>query len=219
MTLDAANPKSEIQHPKWTALRSPVALACFGLTMVVGLSLDLWSKAYAWRTLADGEPWRDAGGHLRIGSDTATPIPGWLHFKVTVNEGAVFGLGQGNQTLFAIVSAAAILFLGYLFATSGRRWFYQVVLGMLLAGVLGNLYDRMTFRYVRDMLYIFPDKYITLFGQRREVFPWIFNVADTLLCMGVGLMVVYSFFAQETEGVDATDCEEGEATPPEPARL
>ena len=203
MTLDADRSQSEPGYSKWAALRSPAALALFLLTMGLGLTLDLWSKAYAWRTLADGEPWRDAGGHLRIGSATAAPIPGWLHFKVTVNEGAVFGLGQGNQTLFAIVSAAAILFLCYLFATSGRRWFYQFVLGMLLAGVLGNLYDRMTFRYVRDMLYIFPDKY--LFG--REVFPWIFNVADALLCTGVGLMVVYSFFAHEPapgEPKDAT---------------
>ena len=219
MTLDAANPKSEIQHPKWTALRSPVALACFLLTMGVGLTLDLWSKSWAWRTLAVGDPWRDSTGHLRIASETSTPIPGWLHFKVTVNEGAVFGLGQGNQTLFAIVSGGAILFLLYLFATSGRRWFYQIVLGMLLAGVLGNLYDRMTFRYVRDMLYIFPDKYINWFGQPREVFPWIFNVADTLLCAGVGLMVVYSFFAQEGEGVGAPRGNEGEPTQPEPARL
>jgi signal peptidase II len=197
MTLDAAaNPTPEIRRgSKWAALRSPAALGLFLLTMGLGLTLDLWSKSYAWRTLAAGEPWRDTGGHLRIASDTAEFLPGWLHFKVTVNEGAVFGLGQGNQTLFAVVSAAAIGFLCYLFATSGRRWFYQVVLGMLLAGVLGNLYDRMTFRYVRDMLYIFPDRY--LFG--REVFPWIFNVADTLLCAGVGLMVIYSFFAQETE--------------------
>ena len=199
MTLDPApNPKPRNPDAKWAALRSPAALACFVLTMALGLSFDLWSKAWAWRTLAVGEPFRDQG-HLRIHSEVATPIPGWLHFRVTVNEGAVFGLGQGNQTLFAIVSVAAIAFLGYLFATSGRRWFYQVVLGMLLAGVLGNLYDRMTFRYVRDMVHIFPDKYVTLFGQQREVFPWIFNVADTLLCLGVGLMVVYSFFAPETD--------------------
>ena len=210
MTLDAAaNPTPEVRPgSKWSALRSPAALGCFLLTMGLGLTLDLWSKSYAWRTLAEGEPWRDTTGHLRIASETSEFLPGWLHFKVTVNEGAVFGFGQGNQTLFAIVSAAAIGFLFYLFATSGRRWFYQVVLGMLLAGVLGNLYDRMTFRYVRDMLYIFPDRF--LFG--REVFPWIFNVADALLCAGVGLMVVYSFFAQEAEPGERKD------VPIQPAR-
>jgi signal peptidase II len=122
---------------------------------------------------------------------------------VTVNEGAVFGLGQGNQTLFAIVSLAAILFLTYLFATSGRRWFYQLVLGMLLAGVLGNLFDRMYFHYVRDMLYMLPGRQWP--GSNREIFPWIFNVADSLLCVGVALMVVYSFFAHEPEQAPETN--------------
>ena len=32
-------------------------------------------------------------------------------------------------------------------------------------------------------------------GSDREIFPWIFNVADSLLCVGVGLMLIYSFFA------------------------
>src|SRR5687768_8948768 len=212
MTLDADRPQPETNHSKWAALRSPAALSCFLLTMGLGLTLDLWSKAYAWRTLAEGEPWRDAGGHLRIGSETATPIPGWLHFRVTVNEGAVFGLGQGNQTLFAIVSVAAIGFLTYLFATSGNRWFYQFILGMLLAGVLGNLYDRMVYHYVRDMLYALPGKtwpgtwqipLVGYPGPGRDVFPWIFNIADTLLCVGVGLLVVYSFFAHEPEAEPA----------------
>ena len=40
-------------------------------------------------------------GHLRVNSETATPIPGWLHLKVTVNEGAVFGMGQGKQAVVA----------------------------------------------------------------------------------------------------------------------
>ena len=57
----------------------------------------------------------------------------------------------------------------------------------------------MVYRYVRDMLYIFPDRYVTLFGERREVFPWIFNVADALLCTGVALMLVYSLVTARQE--------------------
>jgi len=71
------------------------------LTMGLGLTLDLWSKSYAFRTLTYGAPERDnLTGHLRVDSDSYSLLPGWLHFKCTVNEGAVFGLGQGNQTLF-----------------------------------------------------------------------------------------------------------------------
>ena len=199
--MKSENPQSAIRNPQFNlaALRSPAAILLFVLTTAIGLGVDLWSKSYAWNKLVVDPHLpleRDQySGHLRVESDTATPIPGWLHFKVTVNEGAVFGLGQGNQMLFAIVSVAAIAFLTYLFATSGNRWFYQFILGMLLAGVLGNLYDRMVFQYVRDMLYALPGR--TWPGSNREIFPWIFNVADSLLCVGVGLMVIYSFFAHE----------------------
>ncbi len=190
------NPQSDTRNSKFAALRSPAAILLFVLTMGIGLTLDLWSKSYAFDKLTYGAPERDRlTGHLRVDSESYNFLPGWLHFKCTVNEGAVFGLGQGNQTLFAIVSVAAIAFLTYLFATSGRRWFYQWMLGMLLAGVLGNLYDRMKLSYVRDMLYMFPGRRWP--GSQQELFPWIFNVADSLLCVGVFLMVVYSFFAHE----------------------
>ena len=190
---------------QWSAIRSPAAVALFLITALAGLSLDLWSKSYAWQTLVfdPAAPLeRDDTGHLRVDSDTAVAIPGWLHFKVTVNEGAVFGIGQGNQMLFAVVSVGAIALLTWLFATSTSR-FYQFILGMLMAGVLGNLYDRMVYRYVRDMIYALPGwrwpgtwtvPGVHYPGMDREVFPWIFNLADTFLCVGVGLMVIYSFF-------------------------
>ncbi len=211
--MSSDNPQSAIRNPQFAALRSRKAVLLFVLTAVIGLSVDLWTKSYSWKALAYGEPVRDtATGHLRVDSDTTRAIPGWLHFKVTVNEGAVFGLGQGNQTLFAIVSIFAIGCLTYFFATSGDRWFYQLILGMLLAGVLGNLYDRMVYHYVRDMLYALPGKtwpgtwqipLVGYPGPGRDVFPWIFNIADTLLCVGVGLLVVDRFFAHEPEAEPA----------------
>ena len=48
-------------------------------------------------------------------------------------------LDRARRVLFITVSVGAIVFLAYLFATSGKRWVYQILLGMLLAGVLGNL--------------------------------------------------------------------------------
>jgi signal peptidase II len=208
--VNSANPKTEIRNPKSSPLRSPAALALFVLTMAIGLAVDLWSKSYSWNALAiPGTLERDSfSGRLRVESETSRAIPEWLHFKVTLNEGAVFGLGQGNQVLFGIVSVLAIGFLTYLFITSGTRRFYQFVLGMLLAGVLGNLYDRMVYRYVRDMIYALPGWQwpgewvipgINYPGPGREVFPWIFNIADTLLCVGVGLMILYSLFAHDAE--------------------
>ena len=123
-------------------------------------------------------------------------IPGWLDFQITKNPGAVFGIGRGMVAFFIVVSIGAILFISYLFLNSGRQRFYQVILGMLLAGVLGNMIDRISFGYVRDMIYALPGR--TVAGH--ELFPWIFNVADTLLCTGVFLLLVYSFFQPPRAG-------------------
>jgi len=158
-----------------SAFSSPAALTRFILTATIGTGLDLWTKSVAFSSLQlHGEPYQF--------------IPGWLDFEIVRNYGAVFGLGQGARVTFIAVSVGAIIFLSYLFATSGRRWVYQILLGMLLAGVLGNLYDRVTRGYVRDMIHALPGW--------QNFFPWVFNVADSCLCTGVGLMVIYSIVAE-----------------------
>ena len=161
-------PRSSLQN-----FRSPLALLRFFGICALGLILDLWTK-------------RLAELHLQTTGRTIRFIPGWLHFEWTTNHGAVFGLGQGQRWLFIAVSVGAILFLTYLFAVSGRQPLYQIILGMLLAGVLGNMYDRIIFGYVRDMIHALP--------RWPKLFPWIFNVADSLLCVGVFLMIVYSLW-------------------------
>ncbi len=180
--------------------RSPLALVLFFGVTILGVTLDLWTKQVAFNrlmvsmiTISDPAL---PDGRIEVSSEENKFIPGWLHFHVTANQGAVFGLGRGQRWLFVIVSIAAIVVLTSLFAKSDNRHFYQLLLGMLLAGVLGNMYDRIRLGYVRDMIYALPDWKNPLrgyFPQWQTVFPWIFNVADTLLCVGVFCMIVYSF--------------------------
>lgn len=175
-----------MSQPTSTTLLSPAALACFLLTAAIGLTVDQWTKRAAFNRLCDGVVWLD-GKPQAVNVKVVHLIPaGLVDLTVTTNQGAVFGIGQGRRALFISVSAAAILFITFLFATSGRQRIYQIILGMLMAGVLGNLYDRLQFSYVRDMIHGLP--------RWPNLFPYIFNVADTLLCVGVGLMIVYSFF-------------------------
>jgi signal peptidase II len=177
--------------------RSPLAVLLFFGTTVVGLGLDLWTKSLAVDLLK-----RESGNH-RIHPF----IPGWLEFTYTENHGAVFGLGQGKRVLFIVVSLAAIAFLTYLFALSERKRFYEFLLGLLLAGVLGNMYDRIVHGYVRDMIHALPGihwpeaiaRYLPQSMATGGVFPWIFNVADSLLCVGVFLMIVYSLASRPGE--------------------
>ncbi len=193
-------------------LLCPAALARFFLTCAIGLSIDLSTKVWAARALLIAPIIRLGDGRIEAPSDDYAFVPHWLHFHFTANQGAVFGIGQGQRSLFILVSVAAIAFLTYLFASSGKQRLYQVILGMLLAGVLGNMYDRIFYGYVRDMIYAlpgwrWPDWFHHLLPMLpAEVFPWIFNVADMLLCTGVFLMLLYSGLAKHPH------------TQPEPAR-
>jgi lipoprotein signal peptidase len=171
--------------------RSTAALCRFYLTTLLGLVVDLWSKSYAFTHLAV------QGGPPSSKPTVYAFIPGWVEFELTRNEGAVFGIGQGQQFLFIAVSVAAIGFLTYLFAVSGRQKFYQFILGLLLAGVLGNMYDRIQYGYVRDMIHALP--------RWPKLFPWIFNVADMMLCTGVGLMVAHSLLSSPNQELHAAN--------------
>jgi signal peptidase II len=128
-------------------------------------------------------------------------------------------LGQGQRWLFIVVSIAAIAFLTYLFIHSEKRRFYQFLLGMLQAGVFGNMYDRIMFGHVRDMIHALPDirwpewiaRHLPTQYAAGGVFPWIFNIADSLLCVGVFLMIVYSFLHRVEEKVGEEDKVTGRA--------
>jgi signal peptidase II len=95
------------------------------------------------------------------------------------NTGAAFSLGVGfggaANTFFIVVSAALTLFLVRMM----RKWplddlWLQAGGTLVLAGALGNLYDRVAYRYVVDFLYL-------------HHWP-VFNVADSCICVGAGLL-------------------------------
>ena len=187
-----------MSRSRFDNFRSPIALLCFVGVCVLGLAVDLYTKVWAFRALEISRT-ENVDGRTFVHSHVYEFIPGWLQFEVTLNPGAVFGLGAGQRWLFVGVSILAIGFLSWLFASSERRQHgYHVLLGMLLAGVLGNLYDRIMYGEVRDMIHALP--------RWPKLFPYIFNVADSLLCTGVFLMIVYSFFHKPApEAVDSRD--------------
>jgi lipoprotein signal peptidase len=108
----------------WSHLRLwPVA--------ALGLFADLWSKHWAFTHLPS-EP----GAAREL-------IPRLLSFRRTLNDGALFGLGKGLWLVFIVASILALGFVWYLFSQSTRnRRSLHVALGLILAGAMGNLYDR-----------------------------------------------------------------------------
>jgi lipoprotein signal peptidase len=110
----------------------------------------------------------------------------WPH----VNEGALFGIGQGKNLIFGAVSVLAALFiLGWSTREAASRdWFLCVALGLILAGTLGNLYDRVVFAGVRDFFHWY------------KWYDWpVFNVADICLVTGAGMLLLEAFFRQPNE--------------------
>ena len=136
-------------------------------------------------------------------------IPGLLHFKLTTNTGAVFGLGAGKRWVFIIVSVFATVVVGYLFLFSPAKARWQHLgLALILAGALGNLYDRVRFAAVRDMFHMLPGWELpfglTWPGGVAEVWPWVFNLADVLLLAGVGLILALTWLNPEAKPQSST---------------
>ena len=178
--------------------KRPAAVARFVLVALLGLTTDLAVKHWADVKLSRPDGFR----HMPV----VEVVPGWLQLEWVPNHGAALGFFQGYRWMFLIVSVLAVAFLGYLFTSSRRdQRGYQIILGLLLAGVLGNLYDRVCLGYVRDMIHALPGRrwpaavvpHLPAWWSTPELFPWIFNVADSLLCVGVALMLVYSLFTPE----------------------
>jgi signal peptidase II len=182
--------------------RSRAAIVRFLGTALVVLAADLVLKAVTFSQVA-GEPVaavRDAEGRLAPipAHDGITLLPKMLSLHLTWNEGAVFGLGQGGRWFFIPFSIIAVVVLASIFRSSSpRARVLHIALGLVLAGAIGNLYDRLRFGAVRDMLWLFPGIKLP-FGWRwpggsDELYPWIFNIADAALVLGVLLLILIMF--------------------------
>lgn len=125
-----------------------------------------------------------AVNHLASGTD----IYIWkdvFHLHYISNYGAAWGILSGKQEFLIIITGIIILGMLYYMTklphTKDGIW-TKVAFIMIISGAIGNLIDRMSLGYVRDFLYfILID------------FP-IFNVADILVVVGVGLLIITMFF-------------------------
>jgi signal peptidase II len=110
------------------------------------------------------------------------------------NTGAAFGSFRGNNTFFIVVSCVAlVIVLGVLVRARTRDCWRDLSLALLLAGILGNLTDRLLYGHVIDFLLF--DLHIPY------AHPWpAFNVADSCISVAVVLFVIHSFWKQKSAG-------------------
>ena len=179
--------------PKRTA-KDKKAIAIALVVVLVALGSDLLVKNLAFNNVAGYEidP-TNIPNH-----DAVNLIPSVLSLKLVANRGAVFGIGQGQRWIFIIIGliAIAVIVTTFLKSAASRRWMH-FALALILAGALGNLYDRVMFGLVRDMFWLFPGVKLP-FGLHwpqgsDELYPWVFNVADMALLLGLGIILIVMF--------------------------
>jgi len=142
---------------------------------ISGLTLDLWTKMAVFNWLKPNE--------------TFPVIDGFLQLRTAINNGAAFNLFAGKPFFLAIISIIAIVGIIIIFIFSGgMHKLIHIALGLFAAGVCGNLYDRLfEDGFVRDFIDVYWGTY-----------HWpTFNVADSLLCIGVGLLIITTFLTEK----------------------
>ena len=106
-----------------------------------------------------------------------------LHITDRTNKGAAFGSFSDARWLFMTLSSLLIVFLCVLLVTwEDRNTLFYVSVSMVLGGGIGNMIDRIFYGEVVD----FID-----FCAFPRLWQWIFNGADSFVCVGVGLLIIY----------------------------
>ena len=119
-------------------------------------------------------------------------VSGFLTLVNVTNTGAAFGSFKNNNTFFVAISCLALLFVvSLLVRRRSRDVWRDISLGLLLAGILGNLTDRLLYGHVIDFLLF--DLHVPL------AHPWpAFNVADSCISVAVVCFILHSFKSKET---------------------
>jgi len=136
---------------------------------VLALGLDQASKAWILTVLAEPPH------HWAV-----LPL---LNFDLVWNRGVTFGMFYNHQEFMPyVLSGFAVLVIGALL-----RWLWRVeqglvavAIGMIIGGAIGNIIDRFRFGAVVDFIHV-------------AYYPWVFNVADSAVVVGVCLLVWDSF--------------------------
>jgi signal peptidase II len=153
----------------------------FWSVLAGGVVLDLWSKKAVFAWLENSE------------HGSVSVIKGFIHLVTAVNDGAAFGMFSGHPgRLIAVsVTALAVVLIAFLFGGSEHKLTYAV-LGLFAAGICGNLYDRIFNNgFVRDFIdvVVWPGRH------------WpAFNIADSMLCIAMALLIVSSLFTEQSSG-------------------
>jgi signal peptidase II len=150
-----------------------------GIISLAVIIADQVTKALIWRTLSPENP--------------SMPIMGdWLRLTLVQNTGVAFGLFQGFPHVFTVtsilISIGAVWF--YRFHLPENRPWIQACVGLIVGGAIGNIIDRIRQGFVLDFIHI-------------SWFPGIFNIADSAITIGVGMLAGYLLLLGDSDQAGA----------------
>lgn len=159
-------------------MKNKYSLFLFTVPFIFLLVLfDQWTKRLAWTYLKGHEP-------VRL-------IPGVFELSYVENRGAAFGIFQGGQLFFSLITVGVLILIIYLIIrTPKSKRYFPLLFGfiLLIAGAVGNFIDRISRGFVVDFLYF------SLID-----FP-VFNVADCFVtCSAFILAFLLMFYYREDE--------------------
>lgn len=149
---------------------------------LLAFTADLVTKIVATAALEGREPIRILGGAV--------------YLQLLRNPGAAFSLATGMTWLLALIAIGVVVAILWL-ARKLRSVGWAIGLGLVLAGALGNLVDRI-FR-APGVLRGHVIDFVSVFAPNGEVWP-VFNVADSAIVVGGALIVVLTLLGKEYDG-------------------
>jgi len=149
--------------------------------MVTALVLDQLTKWLTIENLAVGESW---------------PATGFFRFTHAWNTGTAFSLFQGQGDILTWVSLGAVGVLTWIYRSfDNPPWLLRVAFGLQFGGAIGNIIDRIRIGHVTDFI---------------DIGLWpIFNIADSSIVVGIGLMIFYFWFMDDSSKSDETTAADG----------
>lgn len=128
--------------------------------------------------------------HFLGNSEFKHIIPYLIDFETNNgNAGMAFGLLSGKIALLVVLSSLClVLFLIIDIIKKPKSMLYNISLGFIIGGAVGNIYDRIKLGYVRDFI-----KFAFF-----KSFP-TFNIADSFICIGIALLSIYLLFFYSKE--------------------
>jgi len=130
----------------------------------------------------------------------------YFGIETAVNTGALFGMGGGHGRAFAILSvlaAAGIIFWLFYLRAACDRWL-TTSLACVMAGILGNLYDRLGFWVEPNMPRAWSSAVRDWILLRYGAYTWPnFNIADSLLVCGAIMLMWHALRTQEPVAANA----------------